>query len=83
MGELVKALLEGSGQYGAGYIVGALTLALYWVAHKDLVKERAAHARTADKLLELSTASIKADVEHTSAIVTLGKVLDSIDRRLS
>jgi len=82
MEEAIKALLESSAQYGPGYLIAALTLALYWVAHKDLTKERAAHAATSEKLIELSTASIRADMEHTSAIETLSRILDNIERRL-
>lgn len=82
MEDAIKALLETSGQYGPGYLIAALMLALYWITHKDLAKERAAHAATSDKLIELSTASIRADMEHTSAIETLSRILDNIERRL-
>lgn len=82
MEEAIKALLETSGQYGPGYLIAALALALYWVAHKDLAKERVAHTATSEKLIELSTASIRADMEHTSAIEALSKILDNIERRL-
>ena len=82
MEEAIKALLESASQYGPGYLVAALTLVLYWVAHKDLMRERTAHAKTSEKLIELSTASIRADMEHTTAIETLSRILDSIERRL-
>jgi hypothetical protein len=82
MEDMIKALLETSSQYGSGYLIAALTLALYWVAHKDLIRERSAHSKTSEKLIELSTASIRADMEHTSAIETLSKILDNIERRL-
>ena len=39
--------------------------------------------RLADKLVELSRESIKADTEHTETIKAMTKVLDSIDRRLA
>ena len=82
MEEAIKALLEASSQYGPGYLIAALTIALYWVSHKDLTKERVAHTKTSEKLIELSTASIRADMEHTSAIEALSKILDNIERRL-
>jgi ascorbate-specific PTS system EIIC-type component UlaA len=54
----------------------------YWLERKRCNKERADHLKTSDKLVELSTASIKADTEHTASIQALTKVLDSIERRL-
>ena len=82
MEEAIKALLESAAQYGSGYLIAAIVLALWWVERKAHTAERAAHSRTSDKLLELSTASIKADVEHTLAIETLSRILDNIERRL-
>ena len=78
----IKTLLESSVQYCPGYLIAALALILYCMSHKDLSKERSDHAKTSEKLIELSTASIRADMEHTSAIETLSRILDNIERRL-
>jgi hypothetical protein len=50
---------------------------------KLLVEERGKNIQLADKLVELSRESIKADTEHTETIRAMTKVLDSIDRRLA
>lgn len=83
MEELVKGLLSGISTYGAGYLMAAIGFFLYWQERKAHHKERLAHQHTADKLLELSNASIKADMDTTSALKTMIRVLDSVDRRLS
>lgn len=83
MTDLIKALIDSASQYGPAGLIAAVFIGLYYLEHKAGMKERAAHIKTSEKLLELSTASIKADTEHTAAIATLSRVLDSIDRRLS
>ena len=83
MEEAAKALISVANQHGVGVVVAAVFVGLYVLERKAHGAERESHARTADKLIELSTTSIRADMEHAAAIRTLSRVLDSIDRRLS
>lgn len=83
MEEAAKTLISLANQHGVGMVVAAVFIALYILERKAHSAEREAHAKTADKLIELSTSSIKADMEHAAAIRTLSRVLDSVDRRLA
>ncbi len=78
----LKALLEASTHYGAGYLIAALAIALYMIERKELTKERVAHMKTLERVIDLSAASISADKDTTAALATLTRVLDSVDRRL-
>jgi len=78
----LKTLLEASAHYGAGYLIAGLTIALYLVERKELLRERRAHVRTLERIVDLSAASISADKDTASALATLTRVLDSVDRRL-
>jgi hypothetical protein len=82
MEDLIKGLLANISTYGAGYLIAAIGFFLYWQERKAHQKERVSHQHTSDKLLELSNASIKADMDTTSALKTMIRVLDSVDRRL-
>jgi NADH:ubiquinone oxidoreductase subunit 4 (subunit M) len=83
MEEATKAMISMANQHGVGMVVAAVFIALYVLERRAHSSERDSHLKTADKLLELSTTSIRADVEHAAAIRTLSRVLDSVDRRLS
>jgi hypothetical protein len=80
---VVEMLLKSSAQYGAGYLIAALSLTLYLLERKAHLKEREAHMKSLDRLLELSAASIRADRDNTASLETLTRVLDSVDRRLN
>ena len=82
MEDLVKVLLKASADYGAGYLVAALTIILYIFEHKAHLKERGAHIATMNRLIDLSAASISADKDTSHALATLTRVLDSVDRRM-
>lgn len=82
MEEVLKALLEASAHYGAGYLIAGLAIYLYVVERRDLMRERREHFKTLEKVVELSAASISADKDTTAALATLTRVLDSIERRL-
>lgn len=94
---LVK-LLEMLAKSGPGFLVAAIFIALYVLERRDSRKEletvQERHRKEIEtergitkdltlKLFELSSESIKADTEHTEAIKSMTKVLDSIDRRLA
>ncbi len=68
---------------GGGYVLAAVMLYLYMAERKDHKAERASHSATADKLIELSTESIKSETEHTAAIGALTKVLDAVERKIT
>jgi hypothetical protein len=82
MEELVKALLQASAEYGAGYLIAGLAIALYILERRAHLKEREAHMATLNRIVDLSAASISADKDTGAAIATLTRVLDSVDRRL-
>ena len=82
MEEAVKILLQSAVEYGAGYIIAGLSVWLYIAERKALLKEREAHIKTLDRVIELSSASISSDKDTTAALATLTRVLDSVDRRL-
>ena len=77
--ELVPELIK----QGGGYLLAAVMLYLYIVERKDHKAERTAHSATSDKLIELSTESIKSETEHTAAISALTKVLDTVERKIT
>ena len=60
---------------GPGFIVAALFALLFWW-------ERQKSEKLAEKLYDLGMASIRSDVEHTQAIRSLEKTLESIERRV-
>jgi hypothetical protein len=91
-------LLEMLAKHGPGFLVAAIFIALYVLERRDSRKEletaREGHRKEVElerviskdltiKLFELSSESIKADTEHTEAIKSMTKVLDSVDRRLA
>ena len=82
MEDVLKFLLKASVDYGAGYLIAALTIVLYIFERRAHQKEREAHMQTMNRLVDLSAASISADKDTSSAIATLTRVLDSVDRRL-
>ena len=61
---------------GPGFLVAAVFAFMLFL-------ERKKSEKMADTLLELAQESIKSDIEHTKAIQSLEKILDSVDRRLS
>ena len=86
MVEVVKIAMELLKEYGPGLSIATIFGVLFWL-------ERKAHSKTreecqkkndnmADKLVNLSTESIKADTEHTAAISSLGKIMEIIGRRI-
>jgi hypothetical protein len=83
MEEAIKVLLEQTSTHGIGVVVAAIFILLYVMERRAHTKERDSHTKTMEKLMELSAESIRADTEHASAIRTLTRVLDSIDRRVS
>ncbi len=91
-------LLEMLAKSGPGFLVAAIFIALYVLdrresrkelevtqerCRKEVETERGIVKDLTIKLIELSNESIKADTEHTEAIKSMTKVLDSIDRRLT
>jgi hypothetical protein len=62
--------------YGPGFLVAAIFIILYLL-------ERKKSEKMADKLTELSVASIRADLEHTRAYESLEKVFSSAIQVLS
>lgn len=82
MDDVLKALLEASARYGAGYLIAGLAIFLYAIERRDFVRERKEHIKTLEKIADLSAASISADKDTTAALATLTRVLDSIERRL-
>ena len=83
MKELIDTLLASAQTYGAGYILAAVGFLLYYREHLEHRKEREDHVRTLERVISLSTASISADKDNTAALMTLTRVLDSVDRRLA
>ncbi len=62
--------------YGPGFVVAAIFITLYLL-------ERKKSEAMAEKLTELSVASIRADLEHTRAYESLEKVFNSAIQALS
>jgi hypothetical protein len=60
---------------GPGFIVAAVFVALFWF-------ERKKSEALAEKLYDLGMASIRSDIEHTQAIKSLEKTLESVERRI-
>jgi len=62
--------------YGPGFVVAAIFVVLY-------LMERKKSEQMAEKLTELSVASIRADLEHTRAYESLEKVFNSAIQALA
>jgi len=81
-------------EHGPGVALAVVMGALYWLERKgriaaELRVQEVAKAyqkrndEMADKVVQLSTESIKADTEHTAAVQSLTRMLESIDRRIT
>ena len=75
MDALLTKLLVNLASQGSGFIFAAVTLVL-------LIFERRRSEKLADKLAEVSMASIKADYERDRSVKTLEKAFDVAVRAL-
>lgn len=71
----MQALIQLS-NYGPGAIIGIVFAILFYL-------ERKRCQQLSDKLTELATSSIKAEMNHSKVYEANIRVLESIDRRLS
>jgi hypothetical protein len=80
MEQLITKCLLMLADHGPGFLFGALCLSLLVLERKrcakDLGVERSRSSSLTDKLIDLSNASIKVDVEHTAALKALEKAID-------
>jgi hypothetical protein len=73
--DLLLSLLSKLAVLGPGFIVAAIFAILFWL-------ERKKSEKLADRLFDLGMSSIRSDIEHTQAIRSLEKTLDSVERRI-
>lgn len=69
---LITKLVE----YGPGFVVAGLFVALFMI-------ERKKNEKLSEKLYDLGLASLKSDLEHTKAYESMEKTLDVLAKALS
>lgn len=79
---LVKVLIQ-LGTYGPLGIMSVLFVVLFFLERKKTEAEREKVDALANKLHEVSLASIKADMEHSKAYEPMEKIFDAALRLLS
>jgi hypothetical protein len=72
----IASLLSKLIEYGPGFLVAGLFMAMYWL-------ERKKNERLAEKLYELGLQSLKSDLEHTKMYTALEKAIETLGKTIS
>lgn len=75
MDSAIVSLVNKLAEYGPGFITAGVFGILYWF-------ERKRNDRLIEKLHELSTTSLKADLEHTQVYQSIDKTLNILAKAL-